>query len=691
MAKQWFCFVACAILASGLPARAEDWPAYGRDRTRNPVSPERNAPTDWDVAEGRNVKWKQALGSCTFGSPVVAGGLVWVCTNNAAPRDDRFKKDMGCLMCFDERDGRFLWQHLTPRIGKRGIDPSESSVGSTPLVEGDRLWFITNRWEVVCIDIGPLRRRTGEAREVWKLDMPRDLGIRPYATVMTPSMRCAIGPSYGGRIYVTTGNGIGAPGFGDPNVPAPQAPSLVCLDKETGKVVWSDNSPGEGLFDGQWGSPLVAEVNGRAQVIAAQGDGWVRSFDAATGELIWIFDACPKDAVEWLGRRNTVIAPPVLYLGRVYLVQGRDREHAEGPGLLWCIDPTKTGDISAELDNGPAAPGGADAAGAGRRRKGRPNPNSGVVWKFDEVAGGGKGPGKVPEKDNMHRTLASVAAAEGLVVAADSRGFVHCLDAATGRRYWAHDLDFDCEATPLIADGKVYVAADDGRVQILALAREEKLLAEHDLGGRIYCAPVLANGVLYVATADTLYAIEQRGPAAASAPAPAAGGRAKVDAIFVTTPQDVVERMLELAGVTKEDVVYDLGCGDGRIVVTAAKKYGCRAVGVDVDAQCVRTSRENVAKAGVGGLVEVAQKDMFDVDLGGATVVTLYVGREANRRLLQQLQKLKPASRIISHEFEIEGCEPEKVVEIVSGRDDATHRLYLWTAPLKVREDGLRR
>ncbi len=498
----------------GIMARADDWPMYGRDSTRNAVSPEKNPPLDWRIEEkddagkitaaGKNIRWKAELGSTTFGSPAVSGGLVWVCTNTYQASNPGIKQDAGRLMCFNERDGKLRWQYLTPRIGDRSHD-GPGSVGSTPMIEGDRLWFITNKWEVVCLDIGPLLKETGEPQEVWKLDMPRDLKVSALCTVMGPSMRCRIGASYKGMIYVITGNGVDAT---RKRVPAPDAPSLICLEKDTGKVVWQDNSPGKNILSGQWSSPLVAEINGRAQVIAPEGDSWVRSFDAMTGKLIWSFDANPKSSIYPM-TRNLLIAVPVLYENRVYVATGDDPEHSSGRGILWCIDPTREGDISEELDDGPMPAGPLpdvrrDPSRPGGARKGSSNPNSGVVWKFDKVDRRAK---NVPEKDQMNRTIGSVAAADGLVIATDYAGFVHCLDARTGKQQWAHDLEAETRASPLICDGKVYVATNDGQIVILVLSRNEKLLATRDFTSSIYCSPILANGTLYVTTQSTLYAI----------------------------------------------------------------------------------------------------------------------------------------------------------------------------------------
>jgi precorrin-6B methylase 2 len=154
------------------------------------------------------------------------------------------------------------------------------------------------------------------------------------------------------------------------------------------------------------------------------------------------------------------------------------------------------------------------------------------------------------------------------------------------------------------------------------------------------------------------------------------------DVPYVPTPQEVVEKMLELAGVKKDDVVYDLGCGDGRIVVTAAKKYQCKAVGFDIDPQRIQESLENVKANGVGKLVKIEEKDIFKVDLRPASVVTMYLLPEVNQQLIPQLEKLKPGSRIVSHAFEMRGMKPKKEIEVTT-KDGRSHKLYLWVAPLE--------
>ena len=158
----------------------------------------------------------------------------------------------------------------------------------------------------------------------------------------------------------------------------------------------------------------------------------------------------------------------------------------------------------------------------------------------------------------------------------------------------------------------------------------------------------------------------------------------KPDVIYVPTPQNVVDKMLEVAKVTKNDVVYDLGCGDARIPVTAAKKYGCKAFGYDIDPRRIKESRENVEKNGVGKLVTIEQKDIFTLDLSKANVVTLYLLPTLNVKLIPQLEKLKPGSRIVSHDFAMKGIVPDQVID-VKGDNDASldHTIYLWTTPLK--------
>jgi outer membrane protein assembly factor BamB len=490
--------------AAPLPRRhVTDWPMFGRDGTRNAVSPEKDPPTSWYVEGKRrtNIKWEADLGNgANCSSPVVAGGLVWIGTNNARPRDDRFKEDAAVLMCFRESDGKFLWQYVSHRLPGNVEDFDRASLNCSPLAEGDRLYFTTNRAEVVCLDIRPLRDGTGEPRRLWTLDMRQRFGVFPTAgSCMGIGFRCSIGVSYRERLYVSTGNGVGED---NRTAPFPEAPSLLCLNRDTGEVHWSDNSPGKDILYSQWSSPLVVEVRGRAQVIAAQGDGWVRSFDAMTGALLWKFDTNPKAAVWKLGGRGTrnyLPATPVYHDGRVYIGTGRAEMDGSGVGHLWCIDPARTPtnkdrDLSPVGDNFDAR---ADI-----------NKNSGLVWhyggEFDKKQENGR-------DFVFARTMSNVAVWDGLLIAPDASGYVHCLDARTGEPYWVHDAKDEIIGLPLIVDGKVYVPTTSGTTVVLALAREKKVLAENEIPDAIRASPVFANGVLYLASDAKLYAIRAAG------------------------------------------------------------------------------------------------------------------------------------------------------------------------------------
>ena len=156
-----------------------------------------------------------------------------------------------------------------------------------------------------------------------------------------------------------------------------------------------------------------------------------------------------------------------------------------------------------------------------------------------------------------------------------------------------------------------------------------------------------------------------------------------LDVAFVSTPQDVVDKMLQMAKIKKDDLVYDLGCGDGRIPVTAAKLYGCKAVGYDLNPKRVKESRENVKKNELEHLVTIEHKDIFTLDLSEADVITLYLLPALNVKLIPQLEKLKPGSRILSHSFDMKGVKPDKVVRLTSSFDNLEHMIYLWTMPLK--------
>jgi outer membrane protein assembly factor BamB len=492
-------------------APAADWPMWGRDATHNAVSPEKNAPIDFQLVKaGRNVAWTAELGFRTIIPPVVADGLVWIGTNARDPDDEKIPSkdwDGGVLMCFRETDGKLLWKHRTPRLSGPDVDFMEdytqAALGSVPLVEGDRLWYVNNRTEVVCLDIAPLKKGTGLPAEVWKLDMRKELGVHPYLALMHAGFAASVA-GYKDKLYAVTHNGVDETRL---NVPKHEAPSLVCLEKTTGKVLWKDNSPGKNIIDYQVSSPLVVEINGKPQAIVGQGDGWLRSFDANTGKLIWKCDLNPKDSVYELGGQGTrsyVVATPILYDNRVYIATGQDPEHYTGVAALYCIDPTKEGDVSRELEIAP--------------KKGKPNPNSAVLW-YTPPAVPDDAPrilvGVMKKRDLLRecrdfyygRTIASCTARDGLVYAAELAGLVFCFDARTGTAYWVEDLKDSVWGQPLWVDGKVYVGTEGGDVFVFAHGKEKKQLAKIETNSRVRPGFVFANGTLYVTAEATLYAI----------------------------------------------------------------------------------------------------------------------------------------------------------------------------------------
>ncbi|MDB5303558.1 MAG: Pyrrolo-quinoline quinone [Phycisphaerales bacterium] len=484
-----------------------EWPMWGLTPHRNVVSPEKNPPTDWNLETGKNILWSQPLGSKSYGNPVVTQGMVFIGTNNESHRDPANTADGGVLMAFDNATGKFLWQKYYSKLptGRVNDWPGEG-LCATAYSEPGKLWYCTNRCEVVCLDLSPGAQKLpdGSPPVLWKSDMIGQFGVFPH------NMTSSAIASWGEYIYVITGNGVDDT---HKHVVAPQAPGIICFNKETGKPVWSDNAPGPNVLHGQWASVAIAEVNGRPLVIAPMGDAWVYAYDARNGKIAWKFDTNPKDAV-YPQTRNELIATPCIVGNRMYIANGQDPEHGEGYGHLWCVDITGEGDISAEIDAVPNAPKpkpGEELVAPAEQvatRKGKPNPNSKAVWHFDVDHRNPK-PGR---GDHMNRTISTcVITPEGLCIVPDFSGFLHCLDAKTGEIHWTYDMESAMWGSPLYVDGKIYLTDEDGDVRIFPvtskLPKKEDVI-EHNLGSASYCSPVLVNGVLYLTTRDRLFAIK---------------------------------------------------------------------------------------------------------------------------------------------------------------------------------------
>lgn len=608
-----------------------NWPQWGGTRVRNNVPNVKNLPSgwnigkfdrrtgEWDGEDAENLRWFADLGSQTYGNPVVAGGKVFVGTNNGAGYLERYpaQHDLGCLLAFDQKTGDFLWQHSSEKlITGRVHDWPLQGICSAPLVEGERLWFVTSRGEVRCLDTegfydgkddGPVKdelawltelRDTGEdsgyeesllglnkgrltdvlrealakagseageevqietlsrnkswtatgtfggverelsikqagpkisvyktlspadtleADVIWVFDMMGELGVSQH------NMAACSVTSFGDLLFVNTSNGLDESHI---SLPAPDAPSFACLNKNTGEVLWTDKSPALNILHGQWSSPTVGVFDGVPQVLFCGGDGILYSFRADAGnggepELLWQFDCNPKTS-KWVlggeGTRNNLIATPVAYDGWVYVAVGQDPEHGEGEGHLWCIDPTKRGDVSPQLavkiEGSKRVPIAHKRIQAVEPEKGEAaidNPNSAVVWHYSHADLNDDG--EIDFEEEMHRSCGTVAIKDDVLYIADFSGLFHCLDAKgtpDGKPivHFTYDMFAQSWGSPLIADGKVYVGDEDGDVCVFEFGPENKEpIEEIYMGSSVYSTPVAADETIYISTKDKLFAI----------------------------------------------------------------------------------------------------------------------------------------------------------------------------------------
>lgn len=542
-----------AASADAVPTKGEtpniDWNEWGGSPQRNNTPVGHHIPTEWEIGEfdyrtgqwdptgAKNIRWVARLGSQSYGNPVVADGKVYVGTNNSGGWLKRYPADhdLGCLLAFDVKAGKFLWQHSSEKMPTGRVhDWPLQGVCSTALVEGDRLWFVTNRGEVRCLDTkgfrdgendGPYQAEEvatdDEADVVSVFDMMKELGVSQHNMAS-----CSL-TSAGDLLFVCTSNGVDV----EHNyIPAPQAPSFLVLNKHTKDVLWTDASPGLNILHGQWSSPAYGVLGGVPQVIFGGGDGWLYSFapegdGQGNAQLLWKFDANPKTSHYSLNRatRNHIIGTPVIYEGLVYVAVGEDPEHGEGVGHLWCIDPTKRGDVSPELafnsadPNKPIPHKRLQAVVPEEGDFARPNRNTATVWHYSEVDQNGDG--KVDFEETMHRTVGSVAIKDGILYIADFSGLFHCLDAKTGKPHWTYDMLSATWGSPLIVDGKVYIGDEDGDVAIFRHSVDPQVAmkdeggdmvpyyGEINMGNSVYSTPVVAGNVLYIANRTHLFAI----------------------------------------------------------------------------------------------------------------------------------------------------------------------------------------
>ncbi len=450
-----FALFATTWLLSASDPAGTDWPMWGGTPDRNMVSSMTGIATSWDINTKKNIKWMSMLGSQTYGNPVVAGGKVFVGTNNEGLRNPKEPGDRGVLMCFRESDGQFLWQHANAKLpAGRVNDWPFQGVCASPLVEGELLYYVNNRCELVCLDVNGDGK--GGAKTIWKLDMMEELGAHPH------NMANSSVVAWGDMLYLSTSNGQDESHV---NIPSPKAPAIIAVNKKTGKVVWEQNHVGNRILHGQWSSPAVGKSGDILQVVMGEGDGWVRGYNATDGTKLWEFDMNPKDSV-WPKTRNEVISTPVIWDGKVYIANGQDPEHGEGVGHLYCIDPTKRGDIT----------------------------KTGLVWHYDKI----------------RRSISTGAIYQGILYYSDFSGFLHAIDAKTGQAFWVHDMLAAIWGSPMVIGGNVYLGDEDGDVAILKAGKEKKLLGEMNMGSSVYSTPVPANGTLYIANRNQLFAIAEK-------------------------------------------------------------------------------------------------------------------------------------------------------------------------------------
>ena len=498
--------VSLLVLALAAPLTAQDWPVWGHDASRNMATTVTGLPDDFaagdfigasdeiDPATTRNVKWIAKLGSQSYGNPTVANGVVYVGTNNDVPRDPRFKGDRSCVYAFDEKTGEFLWQLNVPKLGTGKVSDWEYlGICSSPAVEGDRIYLVTNRCEVMCLDAkgmsdgndGPFKGEgqymagpgkpalevtATDADILWTLNMIDECGVFPH-NITSSSVLIA-----GDNLWVSTSNGVD---YGHVETPAPRAPSLILVDKNTGALKAEEQSGlSERIFHCNWSSPAYLKTETAELCIFGGPDGVCYAFRPTPVEdedgypvldLAWKYDCNPKEyrfkdgkPIKYATRYgpSEILATPIVYEGRVYVPIGQDPEHGEGVGNLSCIDE-----------------------------------NGKLVWEYRKI----------------NRSLSTIAAQGGLLFVADFSGFIYCLDAKTGEEYWIHDTKAHIWGSTLVADGKVYVGNEDGYMTILPASKTfdpKKDLREVDMTSQIFSSPIAANGVLYVATHTHLFAID---------------------------------------------------------------------------------------------------------------------------------------------------------------------------------------
>ena len=412
----------------------------------------------------------------------------------------------------------------------------------------------------------------------------------------------------------------------------------VALNKMTGEVLWKSSLP-EGILPSH--SPMVVAQVGGQRLYVQNLSGGLVGISATDGKLLWRYHRVSN------GTMN--VAMPFVQGDRVFATSG----YGTGSALLQMVPKEDSIQIKEVY----------------------------FTNKFQNFYG-------------SYALLGDhIYAGNGPVFATAAPS---CFDWKKGEVIWRHKGPGAGAVATIAADGHLYFRFADGLVVLAQAAPEgfkekSRFLPPHRSKSPAWSLPVIAHGRLFLRDQETLlcYDLRRNPPRKALPPAqkelPGQDKSRQPDAVFIPSPPEVVEKMLELAKVTKDDVVYDLGCGDGRIVITAAKKYQARGVGIEMDSLLVKQARHEAHRQGVGRRVTIMEGDVFASDFQDATVVALYLLPHLNTKLLPMLKKLRPGTRIVSHAFAIEGVEPDRIVRWRSADGLQEHTLYLWTTPLRLR------
>ena len=488
LAARWF--VSCSLLATLLPGPMIVCGA----------EPRRSALPEPFSAD--RLLWELELGSHQYTVPRIDGEQIFIGVNDLRIDHPAVQPSGGgILMCREAATGKLIWQLPIPRNMAGNTPPShfghwKCGVCSQPAVDGDRLFIVGPRGDVLSIDRngqadgndGPFlddARYMGVPSDsdyqltdtdgdiVWRFDLLEELGVVPHDV-------CGSSPTqYGDCVYFCTSNGQG---HRHATIVNPDAPSLIAVEKATGRLVATDDEPiSANTLHGQWSSPLAAQFDGRPMIVFGGGDGILYAFepvDASTVadkprklKTIWKRDCCPADyrirdgrPLPYSGWKNKlpdgpseIISTPAVHAGRVYVAIGQSPIHGPGRGMLSCID---------------------GATGA-------------VVWQNREV----------------DRTLSEAAIHDGLLYLPDYSGKLHCIDAETGKTVWQHDLGGGvwC-ASATVADGRVFVGTERMAFWVLKAGREKEVFSR----GRVQSMAIttaVGEGTFYLPTQRRIFAV----------------------------------------------------------------------------------------------------------------------------------------------------------------------------------------